>query len=94
MLGWSGTKKRSRLTWLIVSKPNPLLQSRYDLGRGRRLANVLVDRCAVLKREVWPLLNAGRIAPVIDSTYPLADAAGAHRRMDGGEHIGKIVLTV
>ena len=47
-----------------------------------------------LRAEVWPLLDAGRIAPVIDSTYPLTDAAGAHRRMDGGEHIGKIVLTV
>ncbi len=47
-----------------------------------------------LRAEVWPLLNAGRIAPVIDSTYPLADAADAHRRMEGGEHIGKIVLTV
>jgi len=47
-----------------------------------------------LRAEVWPLLDAGRIAPVIDSTYPLADAADAHRRIDGGEHIGKIVLTV
>ena len=47
-----------------------------------------------LRDEVWPLLNAGRIAPVIDSTYPLADAADAHRRIDDGDHIGKIVLTV
>ena len=47
-----------------------------------------------LRAEVWPLLDAGRIAPVIDSSYPLADAADAHRRMEGGEHIGKIVLTV
>ncbi len=47
-----------------------------------------------LRAEVWPLLDAGRIAPVIDSTYPLADAADAHRRIDDGEHIGKIVLTV
>ena len=39
-------------------------------------------------------MDAGRIAPVIDSTFALADAAGAHARMDGGEHIGKIVLTV
>ena len=47
-----------------------------------------------LRAEVWPLLDAGRIAPVIDSAYPLTDAADAHRRIDGGEHIGKIVLTV
>ena len=47
-----------------------------------------------LRAEVWPLLDAGRIAPVIDSSYPLADAADAHRRIDDGDHIGKIVLTV
>jgi NADPH2:quinone reductase len=47
-----------------------------------------------LKREVWPHLEAGRIRPVIHSTFPLADAAGAHRLMDSGDHVGKIVLTV
>ena len=46
-----------------------------------------------LRREVWPHLEAGRIRPVIHATFPLADAAGAHRLMDGGEHVGKIVLT-
>ncbi len=48
---------------------------------------------AELKREVWPLIEAGRIGPVIDSTFPLAQAAEAHRRMESGDHIGKIVLT-
>ena len=43
---------------------------------------------------VWPLLAAGRCKPVIDSTYPLADAASAHARMESSAHIGKIVLTV
>ena len=47
-----------------------------------------------LEREVWPLLDSGRIGPVIDSTFPLAQAADAHRRIDAAEHIGKIVLTV
>jgi putative PIG3 family NAD(P)H quinone oxidoreductase len=47
-----------------------------------------------LKREVWPHLEAGRIRPVIHSTFPLADAAGAHRLMDSGDHVGKIVLEV
>ena len=46
-----------------------------------------------LEREVWPLLDSGRIGPVIDSTFPLAQAADAHRRIDAAEHIGKIVLT-
>ena len=47
-----------------------------------------------LRREVWPHLDAGRIRPAIDSTFPLTDAAGAHRLMDSGEHVGKIVLEV
>jgi putative PIG3 family NAD(P)H quinone oxidoreductase len=47
-----------------------------------------------LRREVWPHLEAGRIRPVIHSTFPLTDAAGAHRLMDSGDHVGKIVLEV
>ena len=47
-----------------------------------------------IRREVWPHLEAGRIRPVIDSTFPLEDAAAAHRRMESSEHIGKIVLEV
>jgi NADPH2:quinone reductase len=47
-----------------------------------------------LHAQVWPLLAAGRCKPVIDSTYPLADAAIAHARMESSAHVGKIVLTV
>ncbi len=47
-----------------------------------------------LRRHVWPLLEAGTVAPVIDGTFPLARAADAHARMEGGDHIGKIVLEV
>jgi len=46
-----------------------------------------------LSAKVWPLLSAGRCKPLIDSVFSLADAARAHARMDGGEHVGKIVLT-
>jgi putative PIG3 family NAD(P)H quinone oxidoreductase len=49
---------------------------------------------AELRREVWPHLDSGRIRPVIDSTFPLEKAADAHRRMDSGAHVGKIVLTM
>ncbi len=45
-------------------------------------------------RTVWPHVEAGKLKPVIDRTYPLADAAEAHRRMEGGDHVGKIVLTI
>ena len=47
-----------------------------------------------LLANVWPLLDAGRVAPVMDQEFALEDAAKAHERMEGGEHIGKIVLRV
>jgi NADPH:quinone reductase len=45
-----------------------------------------------LETKVLPLLAEGRCKPVMDSTFALEDVAQAHARMDGGEHIGKIVL--
>ena len=47
-----------------------------------------------LRANIWPLIEAGRIKPVIDSTFPLAEAAKAHARMESSAHIGKIMLTV
>ncbi len=47
-----------------------------------------------LRREVWPDVEEGRVRPVVDRTYPLTDAARAHARMESGDHIGKIVLTM
>jgi NADPH:quinone reductase len=47
-----------------------------------------------IEREVWPHVGAGKLKPVIDRTYPLDQAADAHRRMEAGEHVGKIVLVV
>lgn len=47
-----------------------------------------------LKEKIWPLIGNGRIKPVVDSTFPLADAVKAHERIDGGAHIGKIILTM
>jgi NADPH2:quinone reductase len=44
--------------------------------------------------HVWPLLEQGLVRAVIDSTFPLADAPEAHRRLESGGHVGKVVLTV
>ncbi len=49
---------------------------------------------AELEREVWPLLSSGRIAPVIDTAFPLDAADRAHARMESSAHIGKLVLDV
>ena len=47
-----------------------------------------------LRARAWPLLEAGRVRPVIHATFPLERAADAHRLMESGEHIGKIMLTM
>ena len=49
---------------------------------------------ADLLEVVWPMIDAGRIAPVMDQTFALEDAADAHRRIESAGHIGKIVLEV
>lgn len=49
---------------------------------------------ADLRAKVWPLLDAGRCPPVIHATFPLAQAAEAHRLMESSAHIGKIMLTL
>ncbi len=47
-----------------------------------------------VKDKVWPLLEAGKIAPVISATFPLTQAAEAHRLMESSKHIGKIILKI
>jgi NADPH2:quinone reductase len=49
---------------------------------------------AELREKVWPVLDAGRCPPVIHATFPLAQAAEAHRLMESSAHIGKIMLTM
>jgi putative PIG3 family NAD(P)H quinone oxidoreductase len=47
-----------------------------------------------VERVVWPWIEAGKVRPVIDSTFPLAEAEQAHQRMQSGAHAGKILLTI
>lgn len=49
---------------------------------------------AELREKVWPLVETGKVGPVMDSEFPLAEAAAAHARMEESNHIGKIVLKV
>lgn len=74
----------------------PMLMKRLSLLattlRARTNDEKGVIRDALL-REVWPLIEAGKIKPVVDRLYPLAEAGAAHKRMAGSEHIGKILLT-
>jgi len=47
-----------------------------------------------VQAQVWPLLEEGVFKPVIYQTFPLEEAAAAHRLMESSQHIGKIVLTI
>ena len=47
-----------------------------------------------IARNVWPFVEAGQLRPVMDQTFPLAEAAAAHARMEAGAHVGKIVLEI
>lgn len=62
------------------------LRPQSDLAKAR-----IAD---ALRAQVWPLLDAGSIAPVMDSHFPLAEAAAAHARLESSAHVGKIVLDV
>jgi NADPH2:quinone reductase len=59
--------------------------------RSRPVADKAAIACR-LRDKVWPLIAAGKVRPVIDRTFPLAEAAAAHRLMESSAHIGKILL--
>jgi NADPH:quinone reductase len=59
-----------------------------------RTREVKAGFARALEAKVWPLIAAGKVKVVMDSTFPLAQAAEAHRRLESSQHIGKIVLTV
>jgi NADPH:quinone reductase len=75
----------------------PLLMKRLTLTGSTlraRPVEMKARLAAALEAKVLPLLAEGRARPVIDSTFPFERVADAHARMDGGAHVGKIVLTM
>jgi putative PIG3 family NAD(P)H quinone oxidoreductase len=74
-----------------------MMQKRLTLTGSTLRTRPIAEKGAIaaaLRRHVWPLLVAGTATPVIHATFPLADAAAAHRVMEQGTHIGKLVLVV
>jgi putative PIG3 family NAD(P)H quinone oxidoreductase len=74
-----------------------LMQRRLTLTGSTLRTRPVAEKGAIataLRRHVWPLLEAGTVSPVIHATFPLRDAAEAHRVMESGAHIGKLVLVV
>ena len=75
----------------------PLMMKRLTLTGSTLRPRSVAEKseiAAALERRVWPLISAGRVRPVVHSTYPLEAAADAHRLMESSVHIGKIVLEV
>lgn len=68
--------------WLTITGSTLRPRSAEEKGRIAR----------ALAAKVWPLLESGEVAPVIHATFPLAEAADAHRLLESGTHIGKVVL--
>ena len=89
----------------IASQPPSGRQAELDLGKllrkraaviatslrarpGREKAAIV----AAVREHVWPLVESGRVRPVIHRTFPLAEAAEAHRELEAGGHVGKVLL--
>jgi NADPH:quinone reductase len=75
----------------------PIMLKRLTLTGSTLRARSVAFKTAVadeLSRNVWPFVERGELRPVIDCVLPLAAAADAHRRMEAGAHVGKIVLEV
>ncbi len=89
------------IAFLNGSKANvdfmPLMLKRLTLTGSTLRAQSAVAKANIareLEAQVWPLLNAKKIKPIIDSVFPFAQVADAHRRMESNQHIGKIVLNI
>lgn len=91
MLGFLGGTRANDIDLLAILGKRAVVTG--SLLRARTAAEK-ADIADQLQEHVWPALSAGRCLPIIDKVYPLAEAAQAHARMEGGDHIGKIVLQV
>lgn len=74
-----------------------IMQRRLTITGSTLRARPIADKgviAAAVRHHVWPLLESGAVKPIVHATFPLRDAAGAHRLMESSAHVGKIVLTV
>lgn len=74
-----------------------LLSKRAAITATSLRARPLEEKAAIIaavREHVWPLVEAGRVRPVVHATFPMAEAAEAHRVLESGSHVGKLLLTV
>ena len=72
-----------------------LMRKRISIFASTLRARPVAEKAVIVAdvgNQVWPLVAAGQVVPVIDHTLPMAEAARAHRLMEDGAHVGKILL--
>jgi len=82
---------KTEINWI------PVMLRRLTLTGSTLRSRPIAVKAAIakaLQAKVWPLVDSGKIRPVIHATFPLEEAAEAHRVMEEGHHIGKLVLLV
>jgi D-arabinose 1-dehydrogenase-like Zn-dependent alcohol dehydrogenase len=91
MLGFLGGAIAKDVDLLAIMAKRANVTGSFLRSRTREEKAVIAQQ---LREHVWPVLAAGRCLPMIDQVYSLNEASQAHARMEGGDHIGKIVLRV
>lgn len=93
IIGMQGGAKAELPIGLLLAKRASVhgttLRSRPTTGPGGK-----ADIVAQTRRITWPLIDAGKVVPIIDTTFSLDDAEAAHAHLDSGDAIGKVLLTV
>ncbi|MGK5737833.1 NAD(P)H-quinone oxidoreductase [Micromonospora sp. URMC 103] len=75
---------------------NALMTKRATIAGTTLRSRPIPEKAAIVRGvrdEVWPLVEAGRIRPIVERRLPMAEAAAAHRFVEGGDHVGKVLLT-
>lgn len=90
-----------QIAFMTGSKPPldllPIMMKRLTLTGSTLRPRSIEEKAAIaasLRAQIWPLIEAGRVRPVIHATFSLDEAQAAHRELEAGQHIGKIVLTL
>jgi NADPH:quinone reductase len=91
MLGFLGGARANDVDLLTILGKRAVITGSLLRARTREEKAAIAEQ---LREYIWPVLEAGRCLPIIDKVYAYTDAAQAHARMEGGDHIGKIVLQV
>ncbi|AUG07123.1 NAD(P)H-quinone oxidoreductase [Pseudomonas sp. S09G 359] len=91
MLGFLGGAKANDVDLLTILGKRAVITGSLLRPRSHAEKAAIAEQ---LREYIWPVLAAGRCLPMIDKVYEYTDAAQAHARMEGGDHIGKIVLRV